>query len=71
MAITTKQLKRVFNYNGLTLPDLAPGLPVETVKDRWAGTYGEITNASVEGPKQVGDELHYTFVRAVRDKGMG
>jgi PRTRC genetic system protein C len=69
MAITTKRLKRVFNYNGLTLPDPGPELSVEDVKVMYAATYGEITNASVEGPKQVGDELHYTFTRVVRDKG--
>ena len=54
MAITTKPLTRVFNYNGLKLPDLAPGLSVETVKEKAR----QVKEYGVDGVKN--DVVNYT-----------
>lgn len=70
MAITTTKLTRVFMLNGQRLPDLSPNQTPDAVRAMYASAgYGELNNASVEGPKQVGNELHYSFTRVVRDKG--
>lgn len=69
MAIESKSLTRVFFYNGVRLADPGPSMSLEQVKGAYSPIYFEITNASVEGPNKVGDELHYTFKRVVRDKG--
>ncbi len=70
MAITTRKLTRVFMYSGRRLPDLSPNDSPDAVRSMYAAAgYADLNNAAVEGPKQVGDELHYSFTRVVRDKG--
>lgn len=69
MAIETAELKRVFRYNSLTLPDPGPQFSAEKVREMYSATYAEIVNAAIEGPEQKDGTLVYTFRRAVGTKG--
>lgn len=60
--------ERVFNYNGVTLPDPVPGATPEQVRDIYSARYPEITTATIEGPVERAGKLHYTFTRAVGTK---
>lgn len=68
-AIEIVGAKRVFNYNGVQLPDPCETMSPEQVRDLYSATYPEIMNATVDGPKFGGDVITFDFVRAVRDKG--
>lgn len=62
-------MARKFSYNGMELPDPDPDMDVDEVREIYAVTYPELTNASVTGPEEVdGDEV-YKFSRAVGAKG--
>lgn len=61
---------RKFVYNGMELADIDPSMKPEQVRDIWAGTYGELTNAKVKGPEKDADGRQvYTFVRNVGHLG--
>lgn len=62
-------LTRVFDYNGVRLPDPAPHLNPEQVRDIYAATYPDITSAQIEGPENKAGKLVYSFRRAVGTKG--
>lgn len=62
-------LTRVFEYNGVKLPDVGAHLTPEQVKDVYAATYPDITSAQIEGPESKGGKLVYVFRRAVGTKG--
>jgi PRTRC genetic system protein C len=64
-----QNLQREFNYNGVALADPSPTLSLPQVRDFYANVYPEITSADIEGPKQVGAKVVYTFRRAVGTKG--
>lgn len=64
-----KALTREFKYNGMTLPDLGGNLTPSQVKDAYANTYGDLTNAIVKGPDYTGDKEVYTFQTSVGTKG--
>lgn len=64
-----KQLEREFNYNGVRLADPLPSMTLVQVRDFYANVYPEIVSADIEGPKQVGNKIIYTFRRAVGTKG--
>jgi len=64
-----QNLQREFNYNGVALADPSPTLSLPQVRDFYANVYPEITSADIEGPKQVGAKVAYTFRRAVGTKG--
>lgn len=63
------QLVRVFQYNGVTLPDPGASLSPEAVKDLYAATYPELVSAAIEGPEMKAGRQTFTFLKAVRDKG--
>lgn len=65
----TTKASRVFEYNGLKMPDPAPALPVERVRSILAVTYPEIATAAFTGPQMRGGEVVYTIERAVGTKG--
>ncbi|WLE60260.1 PRTRC system protein C [Burkholderia plantarii] len=62
-------LLREFSYNGAKLPDPAPTFTPDQVREFYAQTYPELTNAEVEGPIVKGSRNVFTFRRAVGTKG--
>jgi len=62
-------LTRVFDYNGVRLPDPGPHLSPEQVRDIYAATYPDITSAQIEGPENKAGKLVYSFRRAIGTKG--
>jgi PRTRC genetic system protein C len=62
-------LSRVFEFNGVRLPDPDPKLSVEDVRALYAHQYPDIATASITGPEAVGDKLVYRFTRAIGTKG--
>ena len=64
-----KTLNREFFYNGTRIPDPAPSLTAEQVRELLTPSYPEIATATLEGPEDTGDALRYTFSRAIGSKG--
>lgn len=62
-------LIRTFSYAGVTLPDPAPKLSVDQVRDVYSAIYSELATASVEGPETLDGKMQYTFRRAAGVKG--
>jgi len=62
-------LTRIFELNGMRLPDPDPKLSVEEVRTLYAHQYPDIATAAVTGPEAVGDKLRYQFTRAIGSKG--
>jgi PRTRC genetic system protein C len=62
-------LLREFNYNGVRIPDPAPQMTVDQVRDLLTPTYPEIATATLTGPEDTGTTLRYTFSRAIGSKG--
>jgi len=72
MALQRQELRRVFIYSGVMLPDPDPALRPDLVRDLLAAAgRPDLSSAEIRGPETVGDELHYTFHRAVGTKGYG
>lgn len=69
MSITIAAIKRAFKYNGVNLPDPGAAMPPKEVKSFYAMQFPELTNATIDGPTEVGGALSYQFVRAVGSKG--
>ena len=68
-SVTVKALHREFLYNGARIPDPAPNLTVEQVREILTPSHPEIATASLSGPEDTGDALRYTFSRALGSKG--
>ncbi len=62
-------LSRVFEFNGVRLPDPDPKLSPEEVRNLYAHQYPDIATAAITGPAAVGDKLRYQFTRAIGSKG--
>jgi PRTRC genetic system protein C len=62
-------LLREFNYNGVRIPDPAPQMNVEQVRDLLTPQFPEIATATLTGPEDTGTTLRYTFSRAIGSKG--
>jgi PRTRC genetic system protein C len=67
--LEARALLREFDYNGVRIPDPAPQMSVEQVRDLLTPTYPEIATASLTGPEDTGTTLRYTFSRAIGSKG--
>ena len=67
--ITESRLSREFSYNGVKLPDPNPGMTPEEVRQFYATQYPDITTASITGPDAEGEQLRYSFARAIGAKG--
>ena len=65
----SRKMTRVFQFNGIRLPDPNPEMTVDNVKALYSAQYPELTTAVVNGPEAVGDKLRYTFDRAIGSKG--
>jgi PRTRC genetic system protein C len=68
-SLKAEVLLREFNYNGVRIPDPAPHMSVEQVRELLTPTYPEIATASLTGPEDTGTMLRYTFNRAIGSKG--
>ncbi len=68
-SLKVESLHREFFYNGTRIPDPAPSLTVEQVRELLTPSYPEIATATLEGPEDIGDALRYTFSRAIGSKG--
>ncbi|MDR0634135.1 MAG: PRTRC system protein C [Azoarcus sp.] len=68
MSIEVKEIKRVFRYNGIELPDI-PGLTPQAVRDVYSAQYPELISAEVEAGEVAGGVQEYTFRKAVGTKG--
>jgi PRTRC genetic system protein C len=62
-------LLREFNYNGVRIPDPAPQMSVEQVRDLLTPQFPEIATATLTGPEDTGTTLRYAFNRAIGSKG--
>jgi PRTRC genetic system protein C len=62
------RLEREFLYNGVKLPDTAPTITPEQVRERYTQLYPEIATAAIEGSETVAGQLVYEFIRAIGAK---
>jgi len=69
MSLESKTLKRVFKYGELTLSDPDPIMEPKDVMQFYSGQYPELTNASLEGPSIVDDDIVFEFGKTVGVKG--
>jgi len=67
--LKVEALQREFSYNGTRIPDPAPNLSVEQVRELLTPTWPEIATATLSGPEDTGNALRYTFNRAIGSKG--
>jgi PRTRC genetic system protein C len=67
--LTVKALHREFFYNGTRIPDPAPNLTVEQVRELLTPSCREIATALLAGPEDTGDALRYMFSLAIGSKG--
>ena len=68
MSIDVQEIKRVFRYNGIALPDV-PGLEPREVRDLYSAQYPELVSAEIETGEIVDGVQEITFKRAVGTKG--
>jgi PRTRC genetic system protein C len=66
-SLKVEALHREFFYNGTRIPDPAPNLTVEQVRELLS--HPEIATATLAGPEDAGGSLRYTFSRALGSKG--
>jgi PRTRC genetic system protein C len=67
--LQAEALLREFNYSGVRIPDPAPQMSVEQVRDLLTPQFPEIATATLTGPEDTGTTLRYTFNRAIGSKG--
>jgi PRTRC genetic system protein C len=60
---------REFHYNGIRIPDPAPAMSVEQMRELLTPSFPEIATATLEGPEDTGTALRYSFSRAIGSKG--
>ena len=62
-------LPREFYFNGMRIPDPAPQMTAEEIRDLLTPSYPEIATATLTGPEDTGTALRYSFSRAIGSKG--
>ena len=67
--LKVETLHREFFYNGTRIPDPAPGMSVEQVRELLTPAHPELATATLEGPEDTGTALRYSFSRAIGSKG--
>jgi PRTRC genetic system protein C len=68
MTIEVTQIKRLYRYNGISLPDV-PGLSAKEVRDLYSAQYPELVSAEIETGEIRDGAQEITFKRAVGTKG--
>jgi PRTRC genetic system protein C len=61
--------ERSFSYNGIKLVDPDASMTPEAVRDFYAGTYPQLTNASIKGPTVNNNVAAFDFKPVVATKG--
>jgi PRTRC genetic system protein C len=69
MALQASALPRELFYNGSRIPDPAPKVEIDQVRELLTPSYPEIATATMTGPEDTGTALRYTFSRAIGSKG--
>jgi PRTRC genetic system protein C len=67
--LKVETLPREFYFNGARIPDPAPEMTAEEIRDLLTPTYPEIATATLAGPEDTGTTLRYCFSRAIGTKG--
>jgi PRTRC genetic system protein C len=67
--LKVEPLQREFFYHGTRIPDPAPNLTVEEVREILTPSFPELATATLVGPEDTGGTLRYTFTRAIGSKG--
>jgi PRTRC genetic system protein C len=67
--LKTSSLAREFMFNGSRIPDPAPQMSVDQVRELLTPSYPEIATATLTGPEDTGTSLRYSFSRAIGSKG--
>ena len=67
--LKVETLHREFFYNGTRIPDPAPAMSVEQVRELLTPSFPELATATLEGPEDTGTALRYSFSRAIGSKG--
>lgn len=70
MSIIVSPLTRIFEFNGVQLPDPGPEFLLEEVRDVYSGQYPDIISAAIEVELR-GETEVYKFIRSVGTKGAG
>ena len=68
MSIAINEIRRVFRYNGVALPDV-PGMEPKEVRDLYSAQYPELISAEIEAGEVRDAVQEYTFRKAVGTKG--
>lgn len=68
MTIEISEIRRIFRYNGMQLPDV-PGMTPREVRDLYSAQYPELISAEVEAGEVWNGVQEYTFRKAVGTKG--
>lgn len=68
MTIAISEIRRVFRYNGVQLPDV-PGMGPREVRDLYSAQYPELISAEVEAGEVRDGVQEYIFRKAVGTKG--
>ena len=68
MTIEVSEIRRVFRYNGVQLPDV-PGMAPREVRDLYSAQYPELISAEIEAGEVHNGVQEYTFRKAVGTKG--
>lgn len=68
MSIAINEIRRVFRYNGMQLPDV-PGMAPKEVRDLYSAQYPELISAEIEAGEVRDGVQEYTFRKAVGTKG--
>lgn len=68
MTIEVTQIKRLYRYNGINLPDV-PGMSPREIRDLYSAQYPELVSAEIEAGEIRGGVQEITFKRAVGTKG--
>jgi PRTRC genetic system protein C len=68
VAIEVSEVKRIYRYNGINLPDV-PGMAPREVRDLYSAQYPELVSAEIETGEIQNGIQEITFKRAVGTKG--
>lgn len=68
MTIEVSEIKRVYRYNGIHLPDV-PSMEPKEVRDLYSAQYPELVSAEIVMDEVKNGTQEITFKRAVGTKG--
>jgi PRTRC genetic system protein C len=68
MTIEVQEIKRIYRYNGISLPDV-PGLAPRDIRDLYSAQYPELVSAEIDAGEISDGKQEITFKRAVGTKG--